>query len=314
MHDERQSPFLSSLAKRIAVIAIAGVLSGCSTIGYYGQAVKGHWSLMRARVPIQEVLAAESTDDATRQALIRAQAARLFATDSLSLPDNESYTSYVDLQRDAVTWNVVATQPFSIDPERWCFPVAGCLSYRGYFHQEDAEAYAEALRLQGLDVALTQASAYSSLGWFDDPLLNTMISRGEPLLAGVLFHELAHQQLYVKDDSSFNESFATFVERQGIKDWLLVQDRADLQARYDAYQSRRADFILLLSELREELQELYASDLDGQQKQRGKEKAFAGLLQSYESLKNQWGGYTGYDAWFEKPLNNARVAGVGKYV
>ena len=313
MHDERDTPLLSSAPKCWLVLAMVGALSGCSTLGYYGQAVKGHWLVMRARVPIQDVIEDTATDERTRSALIRAQSARAFASELLMLPDNDSYTSYVDLQREAVTWNVIATQPLSIEPERWCFPVAGCLSYRGYFHQADAAEYAEELRLQGLDVALTEAGAYSSLGWFDDPLLSTMISRGEPLLAGVLFHELAHQQLYVKDDSAFNESFASFVERQGLEDWLRVQNRADLMTRYDTYQTRRAGFIGLLTELRSELEKIYASELSREAKMSAKEDAFAGLRQSYESLKNQWGGYSGYDGWFEKPLNNARVAGVSTY-
>ena len=313
MHDERDTPPLSRVSKGLLAMIVVTAMSGCSTLGYYGQAVKGHWLVMRARVPIQDVIEDTATDERTRAALQRAQSARAFASERLKLPDNDSYTSYVDLQREAVTWNVIATQPLSIEPERWCFPVAGCLSYRGYFHQADAAAYAEELRLQGLDVALTEAGAYSSLGWFDDPLLSTMISRGEPLLAGVLFHELAHQQLYVKDDSGFNESFASFVERQGIEDWLLLQNRGDLMARYDAYQARRAGFIGLLTELRGELEDIYASELSREAKMIAKDSAFAGLRQSYESLKNQWGGYDGYDSWFDRPLNNARVAGVSTY-
>ena len=313
MHDERDAPLLSSAPKWWVAVVIAGALSGCSTLGYYGQAVKGHWLVMRARVPIQEVIEDTATDERTRASLRRAQSARAFASERLMLPDNDSYTSYVDLQREAVTWNVIATHPLSIEPERWCFPVAGCLSYRGYFHQSDAEDYAEELRQQGLDVALTEAGAYSSLGWFDDPLLSTMIDRGEPLLAGVLFHELAHQQLYVKDDSGFNESFASFVERQGIEDWLLLQNRADLMDRYDTYQARRAGFINLLSELRRELEGIYTSELSRELKMNAKEAAFADLRQNYENLRNQWGGYDGYDSWFDKPLNNARVAGVSTY-
>lgn len=312
MHDDRSVSLLSSRALAWLLFLSLG-LSGCSSLGYYGQAVAGHWKVMRARTPIQEVIDNPQTSEKTRVALQRAQTAREFASRTLQLPDNASYTTYVDLQREAVTWNVIATQPLSVDAEKWCFPVAGCLSYRGYFHQEDAEAYAQKLREQGLDVALTRADAYSSLGWFDDPLLSTMLTRGEPLVAGVLFHELAHQLLYVKDDSSFNESFATFVERQGIEQWLEKQNRADLQQRYDVYQGRRAGFIELLSTTRAELQAVYASDGSDEEKMAAKQAAFLGLRQRYESLKKQWQGYDGYDHWFEKPVNNARVAGVSTY-
>lgn len=329
MHDERGDKRLSSArgvglfaalagghrarwAALAAALAALG-LGGCSTLGYYGQAVEGHWRLMRARVPVQELIDDAETPAETRAALARAQRARRFAVDALALPDNPSYTTYVDIKREAVTWNVIATQPLSIDAETWCFPVAGCLSYRGYFRRQSAEAYAERLRQQGLDVAVTQAGAYSSLGWFDDPLLSTMLARGEPLVAGVVFHELAHQQLYVKDDSSFNESFASFVERQGVEDWIAHVDRPELLARYRRYQSRRADFLELLGELRSELAALYASDRSDAEKLAGKAAAFAALRDRYGALKERWGGYSGYDGWFEQPLNNARVAGISTY-
>ncbi|MGB0866548.1 MAG: aminopeptidase [Granulosicoccaceae bacterium] len=304
---------MSRIKLSVACALCVSLLPGCAVLGYYGQAVKGHWQLMRARVPVQEVIDDPRTDQNTRLALKRAEAARKFASDTLGLPDNASYTTYVDIKRPAVTWNVIATRPLSIEPEKWCFPVAGCLSYRGYFRQEAAEAYAEQLRAEGLDVAVTQAGAYSSLGWFDDPLLSTMISRAEPLLAGVVFHELAHQQLYVKNDSSFNESFASFVERQGIEDWIAQLGQPELLARYELYSSRRAEFLQLLTGLRQELAGLYGSNLSAEQKFDAKEAAFERLRENYKALKNQWGGYSGYDTWFDKPLNNARVAGISTY-
>lgn len=312
MHDDGNMRLVSSRVCVLVVLVCTG-LGGCSTLGYYGQAVVGHWHIMRARTAIPEVLVDPETPPETRTALQRVQTARVFASRELYLPDNDSYTTYVDLGREAVTWNVIATQPLSVEPQSWCFPVAGCLSYRGYFHREDAEKYAAHLRAEGLDVALTQADAYSSLGWFDDPLLSTMLSRGEPLVAGVLFHELAHQQLYVKDDSSFNESFATFVERHGIEQWLKKQNRADLQGRYNRYQVRRQDFLALLTGFRAELDNLYAEDISDEAKLVAKQAAFVSLRQRYEVLKKQWQGYAGYDAWFDKPLNNARVAGVSTY-
>ncbi len=313
MHDVRTRLFLSSLWLLLLVALLSGALLGCSTAGYYGQAAVGHWRIMRARLPVQTVIDDPVTAEQTRVALLRAAAARAFASEQLALPENASYTTYVDIRREAVTWNVVATKPFSVEPERWCFPIAGCLSYRGYFHREDAERYAVDLREQGLDVALTQSDAYSSLGWFDDPLLSTMLRRGEPLLAGVIFHELAHQQLYVKGDSAFNESFASFVEQQGLRDWLRHQDRADLQRRYTAYQNRRQGFVAQLKQLRSQLEALYRTALGVDEMARAKEQAFDEFRRDYALLKEEWGGYAGYDKWFEKPLNNARVASVSTY-
>ena len=313
MHDEWGAWSLSRIYRVLLITAVLFGITGCSTVGYYGQAVAGHWRIMRARVPVQVVIENPDTEQRTREALQRAQLARRFASDQLALPDNKSYTSYVDLQREAVTWNVIATQSLSIEPERWCFPVAGCLSYRGYFDRADANAYAQQLRDQGLDVAVTEASAYSSLGWFDDPLLSTMTARGEPLLAGVLFHELAHQRLYVKDDSSFNESFASFVEQQGIRQWLQQLDRADLQQRYDDYRSRREQFLALLREARAKLKSVYTGGGTPEQMLHAKARIFSELRLSYQALKVRWGGYSGYDNWFDKPLNNARIAGVSTY-
>ncbi len=313
MHDVRSTRSLSSPILPAIVCGLSALFSGCSTLSYYGQAVAGHWRVMSARVPVQQVIDDPTTPEKTRASLQRAQLARQFASVHMTLPDNASYTSFVDLKRDAVTWNVIATQPLSVEPEQWCFPVAGCLSYRGYFHRDEAQAYADRLEAEGMDVAVTRASAYSSLGWFDDPLLNTMITRVEPLLAGVIFHELAHQQLYVKDDSSFNESFATFVERQGVRDWLLRKNSADLQQRYDGYQARQEDFLLMLSELRASLEAIYLSEKDVEYQLEAKAEAFAQLRHDYRHLKIKWAGYSGYDGWFEKPLNNARVAGVSTY-
>ncbi len=313
MHDVRTRLMLSSGLLLFAAALATGGLTGCSTAGYYGQAMAGHWKIMRAREPVQAYIEDSSIDEKTRSALIRAQSAREFASRVLKLPANDSYSSFVDIERDAVTWNVVATQPFSVEPERWCFPVAGCLSYRGYFHQEDAQKYAQKLREQGLDVVVTEADAYSSLGWFDDPLLSTMIRRPEPLLAGVIFHELAHQQLYVKDDSSFNESFANFVERQGIQDWLVAQNKRELQQRYDRYLQRRIEFLTMLRDLRAELHSLYSSGSTESKMRVAKQSVFADFRQRYREQKLLWNGYSGYDAWFDKPLNNARVSSVSTY-
>lgn len=303
---------LSRLRVALALLA-ASVMTGCSTVGYYSQAVSGHLALMRARVPVEEALADPATAPDVRRSLEVARDARAFAVSEIGLPDNGSYKTWVDLGRPAVTWNVVATQAFSVDPETWCFPVAGCLSYRGYFSREAAEDYAETLAAQGLDTSLSGSTAYSSLGWFKDPLVSTMFRGDDVALAGVLFHELAHQLLYVADDSSFNESFASFVEQAGVEVWLRSAERPDLLEPWQARKSRRGEFIALLSKTRDHLAELYRAGGTHAELSRAKRRAFDSLRAEYAELKTSWGGYAGYDHWFSVPLNNARLAGVGTY-
>ncbi|MEM9602385.1 MAG: aminopeptidase [Pseudomonadota bacterium] len=302
-----------TLSRALALCAVCSALAGCSTVGYYAQAVGGHMALMRARVPVEEAMADPALAPALRAKLASAQDARRFAIETLGLPDNGSYNTWVDLGRPAVTWNVVATHRFSVEPERWCFPVAGCLSYRGYFARDDALRYADRLAAQGLDTTVTGATAYSSLGWFKDPLVSTMFRGDDTALAGVLFHELAHQQLYVGDDSSFNESFASFVELAGVEAWLQQVSRPELLEPWLARRDRRADFIALLAVARADLAALYRGGGDDAALAEGKAAAFAQLRSDYAELKARWGGYPGYDHWFSKPLNNARLAGVGTY-
>ncbi|MEM6987277.1 MAG: aminopeptidase, partial [Pseudomonadota bacterium] len=307
-----QNLTLSSL-RLILLCAALGGLTGCSTLGFYSQAVSGHMALMRARVPVAESLADPDLDPEIRQKLEIARDARRFALDTLGLPDNGSYTAWVDLGRPAVTWNVVATERFSVDPLRWCFPIAGCLSYRGYFDRADAVDYADRLAEQGYDTTVSGATAYSSLGWFKDPLVTTMFRGDDASLASVLFHELAHQQLYVGDDSSFNESFATFVEMVGVDLWLEATDRRELLEPWLDRRARRDDFIALLSDARVGLQAGYARGGTESELTAFKEAAFAELKRDYQALRTQWGGYTGYDWWFDKTLNNAHLAGVATY-
>lgn len=307
-------PGFRALPLVFASLAV-GSLSGCTTVGYYSQAVGGHLALMRAREPIEKILADENTDSELRAKLETLTEARAFAVSELGLPDNDSYSTYVATGRRAVTWNVVAAAEFSLQARTWCFPVAGCVSYRGYFAEEEARAYAAALAdEEGLDVTVGGASAYSTLGWFDDPVLDTMLRGGELRYVGTLFHELAHQVVYVKDDSDFNEAYASFVEQIGTRHWLMARDEAERIADYDASLGRSEDFVALLAETREELVALYGeTGLDEPTRRARKAAVFETMRERYAELKVTWGDYSGYDGWFARELNNARLVAVSTY-
>ena len=307
----------------LAAALAAWALGGCAHLGYYSQSVGGHMRLMAAAQPVEQLLADAQTPAPLRERLLLSQRMRDFASSQLQLPDNASYRRYADLKRRAVVWNVVATPPLSLKPVQWCFWVAGCVSYRGYFAEADAQAFAGALRAQGLDAQVFAVPAYSTLGWLNwiggDPLLNTFVHYPEGELARLLFHELAHQVVYVADDSAFNESFATFVEREGAARWLLQSsDRA--RADYEVFARRRAEFRALLRETRRELRALYgeaAQSLDDEPgprdgvshatvdpaRLRAKHDVLKRFRQQHAALRSAWGGYAGYDAWVEQAGN-----------
>ena len=210
----------------------AALLSACTAIDYYGQSISGHLGLMAKRTEVTKLIADEQTDENLKKELQTVLDIRAFASTELALPDNHSYRSYVDVGESYVLWNVVATGEFSLTPKNWCYPFAGCVAYRGYYAETDASAFADSLKDQGLDVFVGGVRAYSTLGWFDDPVLNTMLDRPFTYLAGVIFHELAHQQVYIKDDTTFNESFAVAVEREGVRRWFHRHDDSEGFKRY----------------------------------------------------------------------------------
>jgi len=248
--------------QRSALSVLAALaLAGCETIAYYAQAVNGHLSLMGRAQPLAEVIADPATPQPVRERLELARALREFGSRELKLPDNASYRSYADLGRPYAVWNVVAAPEFSLEPLQSCFPVAGCVAYRGFFSQHDAERHALALRHAGNDVHVHGVPAYSTLGRFDDPLLSTFIRYPEAELARLLFHELAHQVVYVKDDSTFNESFAVAVEREGVRRWLAASGRARELESFRDTQRRNAEFLRLLEATRGRLAALYRSPL-----------------------------------------------------
>jgi predicted aminopeptidase len=298
---------------RGAAVAVAMVsLSSCA-VPFYWQAVGGQLELLRKRTPIERLLADPATDPELRSKLAAVAEIRRFAATDLELPDNDSYTSYADLGRRYVVWNVVATEEFAVSPERWCFPFAGCVAYRGFFDRKNAERFQARLARQGFDTYLGGASAYSTLGYFADPVLNTMIGGSVENIASLIFHELAHQKLYIKNDSEFNEAFATAVEEYGTERWLTEREELDALDRYRLRVRHRADFADLVLEQQARLAVVFAANEPLEAKRAAKAQIYEIMRTEYATLKAQWGGAKDYDAWFAQPLNNAVLASVATY-
>ena len=299
------------LAGAVAAVAVA---AGCSTLSYYGQAINGHLEVMRRAEPIATRIADPATPPELRAKLERVVVIREFASRELALPDNGSYRAYADIGRAYVIWNVFAAAEFSVEPQQSCFPVAGCVAYRGYYRQATADAYGAGLHKDGYDVHVYGVPAYSTLGWFDDPVLNTFVRYPDAELARLVFHELAHQVVYVKGDTVFNESFAVAVEEEGVRRWL---ERNGTPAERDAYaaaRQRRADFVRLVLRYREKLDAFYRETLPDEAKRAGKAERFAEMEADYRALKERrWGGFAGYDRWFDGGVNNAKLASVATY-
>lgn len=275
--------------------AIAG-LTGCSSAGYYWQGFKGQMQILQAARPIDDWLAEDSTSAALRQRLQTAQQMRRFASLELALPDNPSYTRYAQLQRPFAVWNVVAAPAYSLEMHQWCFPVTGCIAYRGYFSKSDAQAQALTLQSQGLETSVYGVPAYSTLGYLNwlggDPLLSTFTSWQEGDFAGLLFHELAHQLLYVKNDTAFNESFATTVERMATPLWLHSHASAVTQQRWQQSLQRRELWQQLTRETRQRLQQIYerknTQTVDAKALEAIKSKVFDEFRATYTQLRAQW--------------------------
>lgn len=319
-------------------------LSSCSnltiSLGYYWQSVEGHVSLMKAARPVDDWLADEQTPEKLKTKLVLTQKIRAFAAEELKLPDNASYKRYADLKRKAVVWNVVAAPALSLKLKTWCFPVAGCVGYRGYFSEAEAKLEAESLKKQDFDVSVYGVPAYSTLGWSNwaggDPLLSTFIGYPEGELARIVFHELAHQVVYVADDTAFNESFATAVDRLGGARWLTRHGSETAKAEYMIYDERRKQFRALTKKTRLQLLEIYdknkpaagdkyaqfaikniakneeKSQKETQEKIEIKKKIIESFQSQYELLKTSWNGYTGYDNWV-KQANNAAFGALAAY-
>ena len=287
-------------------------LSGCGT-SYLLQAARGQWQVQRQRQPIERLIASERTEPTLRSRLELVRDARDFASRELSLPDNRSYRSFRALGRPYVVWNVVAAPEFSVVPRRWCFPIVGCLAYRGYFHEADARRYADRLRARGDDVMVGGVTAYSTLGRFADPVLDTMMRYGDLQLAGTIFHELTHQKLYIKNDTDFNESLAVTIEREGLRRWLDARGRgAELQA-YLRRQQLQEDVVRILATTRRDLDGLYRSDGPAEELRAGKRAIFASAGETVRRFEAAEQMRSGYHTWLDEGLNNAHLAAVGTY-
>jgi len=267
---------------------------------------------MLARQPVSKAI--EKADDPIKSQLELSQSLLVFAVQKLGLPESTSYHSYVALEREFPVWNVIAAPEFSLNAKQWCYPVIGCASYRGYFDKNAAHHYANKLKAKGFDTMVGGVSAYSTLGWFADPLLPSMLRYGSINFAETLFHELAHQQLYVNGDSDFNEAFATVVGEVGARRWLEHQAAA---AKVQAYQARlaaREQFHVLIGATKSELELSYAKDFSDSEKRIAKRKIIKNLNKTYADLKkNEWGGKPFFDGWFEDDINNARLASFSTY-
>lgn len=289
------------------------MLSGCETVGFYAQAAAGQLSLLGRREPIDGLIAAPGTPAALRRQLELVLQLRAFAKESLHLPLKDQYREYADLERDYVVWNVFVAPELSLQAKTWCFPVAGCVDYRGYFNEQSARNYADGMAARGFDTYVAGVTAYSTLGWMRDPVLNTFVFLPESQLADLIFHELAHQLLYVPGDTLFNESFATTVAVEGVRRWLHARGAVQEYAKYLERLERQRDFTDLLARYRALLEEVYLADTGEVEKRREKVRLIEKLREDYTQLEERWGDGPVYRAWIDGPVNNARLNAVSLY-
>ncbi|KPW99159.1 MULTISPECIES: aminopeptidase [Pseudomonas syringae group] len=298
------------LCRVLSLMAVT-LLAGCSSVSYYGQLAQGQWQLLQAREPVAKIVADPKRDAGLRERLARSQLARTFASEHLHLPDNKSYRLYADLGRPYVVWNVFATDEFSLEPVTHCFPIAGCVAYRGYYSPGGARGEAALQRQAGKDVYLSGVEAYSTLGWFNDPILSSMMGWGDERLATLIFHELAHQRFYVKDDTEFNESYASFVEQEGTRQWRAARG---LPPESVSQSARRDQFIRSVLDTRERLKALYRQPLSAEVMRAHKAEEFERLRSDYRKLRDEeWAGDKRFDAWINSPMNNAKLLPFGLY-
>lgn len=323
-HPAPRPRFAAPILALLACLALAGCAHTEGALCYYWQSVQGHARLLQAARPLDEWIANESTPAPLRARLQLAQRARHFAVQELGLPDNASYRSYADLGRSAAVWNVVAAPPYALELHRWCFPFTGCIGYRGYFQEADAQAEGARLAAQGLEVDVYGVPAYSTLGYLDwaggDPLLNTFIGWPEGEFVRLLFHELAHQVVYAQGDTLFNESFATAVERLGTERWLATQARPEVRQAFAASEERRQAFRALTRATRARLAEIYEQNKapahDSQALNAMKSGAMQDFRARYAVLRERWlaqgARVEGYDRWVAQ-ANNASFAAQAAY-
>ena len=298
---------------------------GCQTVGYYGQAVRGQYELWSRQKPIESLLKSSATPVELKNRLSLILSLRDFAEKHLHLPANGHYLAYADLERRFVVWNVYAAPEFSLTPKSWWYPVVGSLDYRGYFSEQKARDYAHALEQQGFDIYVGGVTAYSTLGWFHDPVLNTFIHDAEADLAELLFHELAHQRVFIPGDTEFNEAFATAVAEEGARRWMESRNDAAALEDYRIRTRRTEQFVELVADARQKLSLLYTNHSDvafgppadktikDSLLRAQKQEMLQGLREGYEQLKKEWSGSKDYDEWFHRSLNNAQLNTVDTY-
>src|SRR5882724_9662624 len=313
------------IALSLGVVLLA--LSGCQTFSFYKQAIKGQYELLAHRQPIDKLIADPQTESRLRQKLELLQKLRAFADHDLKLPVDGHYTKYVDVHRPFVVWNVEAAPEFSMEPKAWWYPLVGSLEYRGYFSEQKANEYANALRKKGYDVYVGGVEAYSTLGWFKDPALNTFIFNIEPDLAETVFHELGHQRVFARGDTDFNEAFATTVGQEGAKRWLGAKEDQTASEKYLAEIQHTREFAALIAATREQLEAIYGDERNEEGKVKAtartreippllrehKKRILDQLQQKYVQLKQRWGGESDYDPWFARQVNNAKLNSVAAY-
>ena len=304
----------SNSVKATFLVLLSIALVSCETVGYYSQAARGQLTIVFGREDIQQLLKAEQDLPAELvEKFAKVMDIREFAASELGLPVEGNYSSYVDLEREHVVWNVFAAPEFSVDPVNWCYPIAGCVAYRGYFSEQSALSYSAKLGENGFDVYIGGVDAYSTLGWFEDSLLSTVLNRADYQLAGLLFHELAHQLVYLPGDTTFNESFATAVEREGVRRWLTKSNKdSNIDAALLDY-DRQQQFVDLVTDYRDRFESLYQLEINESSMRSQKLQLQQTLREEYAALKQQWQGYEGYDGWFSRSLNNAQLSTVASY-
>jgi len=297
--------------RAMACVMMAAMLSACADLRYYAHVTHGESALLLQRRSVDKVVADPATDPKLAMRLRLSQQAREFASDQLGLPRNRSYTYYVQLHRPYVVWNVYATPRFSVEAVPQCFPIAGCVAYRGWFDERKAKASAERLRAQGDDVYVGGVSAYSTLGWFADPILSSMLRWDDDELVGTIFHELAHQKIYLKGDTAFNESYAMFVEEEGLRAWHRSRGEP---VGDDHAQAMDDGFTKLVLDLRERLKKLYASGANEEAMAEGKQHEIDAFRARYATWRDQhWPNDHRYDKWAAQPINNATLLPFGLY-
>ena len=299
--------------RRLALLLMAFAVGGCASVDYYLRAASGQLDLLAAARPVDDLLADPGTDPVLAARLREAGEMLDFAAQTLGLPVGDSYRDYAALGRDYVVWNVFAAPEFALEPERWCYPLVGCLAYRGHFDPASAEHEAARQRALGRDVHVAGVVAYSTLGWFEDPLLDTFLFRRRDRLAELLFHELAHRRLFVAGDTPFNESYATAVAAEGVRRWLRAQDDSALLARRATEEARRDAVVALLLDLRGSLEVLYRQPLGPAAMRAAKAARLAGAQADYAALRSAWGEDAGFDDWMSAGLNNAKLGTIGLY-